>query len=232
VVLTIDQREMAVPGTGAHPGGGGSSFRRILVPVSAPDGAYPALAVAARICGMTGGVLRLVHVRTYDPPVRSGRFYLETPGEAAAVLEEALLMAWACGGPRATPAVVDARRGDVAVAIAWQAAGWPADLIVLTRHPKLAITRLVGGSVPDQVMRKACCPVLAVVPGQSGRVRWVVHRRRPAGPPAPPRSPSPLTRGAKEGPATRRPVSWGRVPGAATGQASEEGNGHEQAVGH
>ena len=68
---------------------------------------------------MTGGVLRLVHVRTCDPPLPiSGRFYLETVGEAAAVLEEALLTAWACGGPRASTVVVEARRGDVAVAIA------------------------------------------------------------------------------------------------------------------
>jgi nucleotide-binding universal stress UspA family protein len=65
---------------------------------------------------------------------------------------------------RATTAVVDARHSDVAVAIARQAAAWPADLIVLTRRPRLAITRLVGGSVPDQVMRKASCPVPAVPP--------------------------------------------------------------------
>jgi hypothetical protein len=89
--------------------------------VRSPGESGPALAVAARICGMTGGVLRLAHVRTCDPPLPisgSGRFYLETPGEAGAVLEEARLMAWACGGPRATTVVVDARRGDVAVAIA------------------------------------------------------------------------------------------------------------------
>ena len=87
------------------------------------------------------------------------------------MLEEALLMAWACGGPRATTAAVDARRSDVAATIAWQAAAWPADLIVLARRPRLAITRLVGGTVPDQVMRKASCPVLAVPPGPSDRVR-------------------------------------------------------------
>jgi len=162
-MLTIDQREIAVPGTGAHLGDGRSSFRRILVPVRSPDESAPALAAAARICGMTGGALRLVHVRTCDPPLPiAGRFYLETPGEAAAALEEALLMAWACGGPRATTVVVDARHGDVAVAIARQAAAWPADLIVLARLPRPAITRLVLGSVPDQVMRKASCPVLAI----------------------------------------------------------------------
>jgi nucleotide-binding universal stress UspA family protein len=129
-----------------------------------------ALAAAARICGMTGGVLRLVHVRTCDPPLRSAaRFYRETAGQAAAVLEQALLTAWACGGPRATTAVVDAWRTNVAVAIAWQAAAWPADLIVLARRPRPAITRLVSGSVPDQIMRKASCPVLAIPPGQDDR---------------------------------------------------------------
>jgi nucleotide-binding universal stress UspA family protein len=162
-MLTIDEREMTVPGGGVYRGDGDSWFRRILVPVRAPGQAYPAMAVAARICGITGGVLRLVHVRTCDPPLPIvGRFYLETPGEATAVLEEALPAAWACGGPRATTVVVDARRGDVAAAIAWQAAAWPADLIVLTRRPRPALSRLVRGSVPDQVMRKASCPVLAI----------------------------------------------------------------------
>jgi len=162
-MLTIDELEIAGPCAGAHPGDGSSSFRRILVPVRSPGESRPALAVAARICGMTGGVLRLVHVRTCDPPLRSpARFYRETADQAAAVLGEALLMAWACGGPRATTVMVDARRGDVAVAIARQAAAWPADLIVLARRPRPAITRLVWGSVPDRVMRKASCPVLAI----------------------------------------------------------------------
>jgi len=169
-MLTIDEPKIADLGTGAPPADGNSSFRRILVPVSTPDQSCPALAVAARICAQSNGVLRLVHVRTCDPPLPiAGRFYLETAGDAAAVLEEALLMAWACGGPRATTAVVDARRSDLAAAIARQAAAWPADLIVLTRRPRLAITRLAGGSVPDQVMRKASCPVLAVPPRQSDR---------------------------------------------------------------
>ena len=169
-MLTIDESEIAGPGTGAHPGDGRSSFRRILVPVHWPGESGPALAVAARICGTTGGVLRLVHVRTCDPPLPiSGRFYLETVGEAAAVLEEALLTAWASGGPRASTVVVNARHSDVAAAIASQAAAWPADLIVLTRRPRSAITRLILGSVPDQVMRKASCPVLAIPARQDDR---------------------------------------------------------------
>src|SRR5262249_57797772 len=101
--------------------------------------------------------------RTCDRRLRSaGGFYGEPTADAAAMLEEALLTAWACGGPRAPRAVVDARHGDVATAITWQASAWHADLIVLTRRPRSAIARLVGGSVADQVMRKASCPVLAV----------------------------------------------------------------------
>ena len=161
-MLAMDQREITGPGTGTHLRDGRSSFRRILVPVRSPGESAPALA-AARICGLAGGVLRLVHVRTCDPPLRSAaRFYRETTGEAAAILEEALLTAWARGGPRATTALVDARHEDVATAITWQASAWHADLIVLTRRPRSAIARLVGGGVADQVMRKASCPVLAV----------------------------------------------------------------------
>ena len=165
MIPAMDEREITGPGTCADGAGGRSSFRRILVPVRSPGQAGPALAAAARICALAGGALRLVHVRTCDPPQRSAaRFYRETIGEAAAVLEDALLAAWAYGGPRATTAMVDARAGNIALAIAWQAAAWRADLIVLTRSSRPALTRLARASIPDQVIRKASCPVLAIPP--------------------------------------------------------------------
>jgi hypothetical protein len=100
-MLMIDELEIAGPSTGAHSSNGRSRFRRILVPVRSPGESGSALAVAARICTLASGVLCLVHVRTCDPPLRSAaRFYRETPAQAAAVLEETLLVAWACGaGP-------------------------------------------------------------------------------------------------------------------------------------
>jgi nucleotide-binding universal stress UspA family protein len=52
----------------------------------------------------------------------------------------------------------------VAAAIAQQASAWRADVIVLTRRRWPAIIRMVLGSVADQVMRKATCPVLTVPP--------------------------------------------------------------------
>ena len=86
-MLTLGERKIAGPGTGAQPPEGRPSFRRILVPVRPPGQAHPALAAAARICGMTGGMLHLVHVRTSGPPqpISDSRFYLERAGEATAV---------------------------------------------------------------------------------------------------------------------------------------------------
>ncbi len=163
--------QVAVPDLGALMPGDGSSVRRILVPIGRPGDAVDALAVAARFCFSTKAVLRLVHVRVFDPPVRgAGRFYPETVSEAAAAVDDALPVIWAYG-VRATTAVVAAPRGDVAVAIARQAAAWQADLIVMTRRPSRAFWRLIMRSIPDQVMRRASCPVLAVNPKPQPSVR-------------------------------------------------------------
>jgi nucleotide-binding universal stress UspA family protein len=156
----------AVPNTDGPDAGDGPSVRRILVPVRSPGESAEALATAARVCGSTiNGVLRLVHVRIYDPPMPRcpSRFYPETVPEAAALLDEALLIVWG-GGAQATAAVVGAPRGEVAAAIVQQVCAWRADVIVLTRRPRPAISRVLLGSVADQVMRKASCPVLAVHP--------------------------------------------------------------------
>jgi nucleotide-binding universal stress UspA family protein len=156
----------AGPGTDVPDSGDGPSFRRIFVPVRLPGESAEALAAAARVCGSTiNGLLRLVHVRMYDPPMPRcpGRFYPETAAEATALLDEALLMVWDAGA-QATTAVVDAPRGEVAATIARQASAWRADVIVLTRRCRPAFSRMVLGSVADQVMRKASCPVLTVHP--------------------------------------------------------------------
>jgi nucleotide-binding universal stress UspA family protein len=171
--------DVTVPDGDALASGDGPSFRRILVPIRLAGDAAETLAVAARVCRSANGVVRLLHVRIYDPPVRnSGRFYPQTAGEAAAVLDEALLLAWG-NGLRATTAVVAAPRGEIAAAIAGQASAWPADMIVMTRRPGPAIWRMLSGSVPDKVMRIANCPVLAVHPRPKAAH---LSARDPAGP--------------------------------------------------
>jgi nucleotide-binding universal stress UspA family protein len=160
--------QVAGPGTDVSGGGNEPSFQRILVPVSSPAESAEALAAAARVCRSTiNGVLRLVHVRIYDPPMPRcpSRLYLETAAEAAALLDEALLIVWSSGA-QATTAVLDAPRGELAAVIARQASAWRADVIVVSRRRRPAISRIVLGSVADQIMRKASCPVLSVPPSR------------------------------------------------------------------
>jgi nucleotide-binding universal stress UspA family protein len=157
---------VSVPDTDLPDFGGGPSFQRIFVPIRSSADSAEALLAAVRVWNSTiNGVLRLVRVRVYDPPMPRcpGRFYPETVAEARAVLDEAMLIVWGAGA-QATTAVVDAPRGEVGSAIAQQAAAWRADVIVLTRRSRSAISRFVLGSVANQVMRKASCPVLAVHP--------------------------------------------------------------------
>jgi nucleotide-binding universal stress UspA family protein len=170
--ITID-----APGTGQG-GRGGRPVRRILVPVGLSRGSAETLAVAAQVAGATGGQLRLLHVRLYDPPMPRcpGRFYPYTAAEAAAVLDEAMLTVWGFGVP-ATSAVVEAPRDELAAAIAAQAAAWSADVIAMTRRPRRAVGVLLLGSVPDQVMRRAACPVLAVHPRPKAPAGFAARRR-------------------------------------------------------
>lgn len=162
--LTDETAGLAEPDSPA--GHGGGSLQRILVPVDTAGRGAVALALAARLSSVLGSSLRVVHVRVFDPPVRcSGRFFPETKEAADAVVEGALLDAWACGS-RATGDVLIAERSQLGDAIATAASEWGAGIVVLARRPRRALTRLLCGSVADQVMRRVSCPVLIVRAGQ------------------------------------------------------------------
>ena len=166
-----------VPGAG-QAGRGGHSAHRILVPVSLSRGSAETLAVAAQVASAADGRLRLLHVRLYDPPIPRcpGRFYPYPAEEAAAALDEAMIIVWGFGVP-AAPAIVEAPRDKLAAAIGAQAAAWSADMIAMTRRPRRPINVLLLGGVPDQVMRRAACPVLAVHPGPAASVGRGTGRR-------------------------------------------------------
>ena len=97
--MSAYEPEVAFPGTDALAAGDGPSIRRVLVPVRSPGGAAEALAVAARVCRDINAVLRLVHVRIFDPPMPRcpGKFYPERLADAEALLDEALVTVWRAG---------------------------------------------------------------------------------------------------------------------------------------
>lgn len=144
------------------------SFRRVLVPVDTFEMSVNALRLAARTGRATGGRLRLVHVRMWDPPVArgGGLFYAETSEEATALLDNAMRYVWDFG-VEASGIVVEAQRSSTGTAIVIEASQWAADVIVLTARPRRFITLGLWDKVTRQVVEAAACPVL------------VVHPRRP-----------------------------------------------------
>ena len=154
--------DLQLPGAGHDMGEGPRQPRRILVPVDQFGHCASALPAAISICDQIGGQLRLVHVRTFDAMVKGGgRFFIETVPEAASVLAGQLDLAWGQGA-QASGVVVDGPRNRIGAVIADQARGWGAEAIVLARRHRNPLGVLLLGSVSDQVMRAALCPVLIV----------------------------------------------------------------------
>jgi nucleotide-binding universal stress UspA family protein len=144
----------------------GGSFRRVLVPIDPlGESAMDSLDLATRIGTTTGGPLRVVCVRMWDPPVaRSpGRFYLQTSEAVTELLATALRLVWD-RGVEATGIVVDAERSKIATAIVGEAAAWDADVIVMTQEPRRFFTRGLWDKVSTQVMRATDRPVMVVHP--------------------------------------------------------------------
>ena len=81
------------------------------------------------------------------------------------MLDQALTSVWACGVP-AGGVVVDARRSEVAEAIAAEARSWHAEVMVVARRPRAAIGVLLLGSLSNRIMREAGCPVLVAHHGR------------------------------------------------------------------
>ena len=152
--------DVLIPATDAR-ADGGKSLQRILVPVGSSGQAGRALALAARFSAEVDGQLRLVHVRAWDPPLPggAGRFFWETSEQATEVLDKALTAVWAHGVP-ASGVIVDSVRNRVARAVAAEARSWGASVMVVARRPRTAIGILLLGSLSDQLMREAGCPVL------------------------------------------------------------------------
>ena len=158
-----DDADVFIPPTHAGAGGGGLPFQRICVPVGPSGRPDQTLATAASFCAATGGRLRVVHVRMWDPAVRGGgsRYWLETSQEATAVLERALASVWA-RGVAASGVVVDAPRQRLTRSIAVQARAWRAEVLVVARRPRTALGALFFGGLPEKLMREAGCPVLVL----------------------------------------------------------------------
>jgi nucleotide-binding universal stress UspA family protein len=138
-------------------------IRRILSPVDESSFSERALRHAAALASVYDGELRVVRVLP-----QSAMGPANAPDRD---LEAFVARALSRGG-----ASTLIRTGPVAGEILRHASEWPADLVVMGTHGVSGFRRLLLGSVTEQVVRRASCPVLTVPPhaspGMEGHVAF------------------------------------------------------------
>jgi len=140
-------------------------FRKILVPLDGSSFAEEALPHARELAECGGGEIVLVRVdEPYEPP--PGIFVPATAIPEVVRLSageylEQLVSRLRLAGIKVESAVLD---GKVADAILKYAGEEGVDLIVMSTHGRTGISRLLMGSVAEQIVHGAPCPVLLIRP--------------------------------------------------------------------
>lgn len=136
--------------------------RKILFPTDFSTASNSALEYAASLARERNALLMIVHVQ--EPPTiyGEGAFYYGVPEPDAELLRNMLLAV----KPH-DPAVACHHRfaqGMPAEGILGVAKQENVDLIVMSSHGRSGLSRLLMGSVAEEVLRGAECPVLIVKP--------------------------------------------------------------------
>jgi nucleotide-binding universal stress UspA family protein len=139
---------------------------KILVPIDFSEASERAAAYAAALAGRLGASIHLVHVlessmfnrRPYDyepamPAVRE-RLYQEARARLIAVAARV-----ASGTSRVS---VEVRHGDAQKSITAAEIDYGADLVIMSTHGRSGWSHLLLGSVAEQLIRTARCPVLVI----------------------------------------------------------------------
>ena len=141
-------------------------IRRICCPVDFSEASSGALDAAAGLARDASASLTLLHV---DPIPGSAipEAMLATPPELAHDLSapaDRPLAEWVARAERLGATRVEARRsvGQVAEEILALLAAEPFDLVVVGTHGRRGLGHALLGSVAEQVVRRAPCPVLTI----------------------------------------------------------------------
>jgi nucleotide-binding universal stress UspA family protein len=136
------------------------AIRRILHPTDFSERCHPAFELACALARDFGAELVVCHVSPPPVLVVGDGAVTEIPtGSAEAML--ARLKTVTTADPRVT-VTHQLLRGDPAAEIVRLAGDAKIDLVVMGTHGRTGLSRLLMGSVAEQVLRKAPCPVLTV----------------------------------------------------------------------
>lgn len=144
-------------------------FEKILCPTDLSHSSRAALRHAAAVAAWYNAQLTVLHVvPTFDaiqiPPGALGEsVQVVYPSSRDEVMAAMQAQVEATGSNAVNPAVV-AEAGDAANLIIDKALAIPADLIVMGTHGRSGFNRFLYGSITEQVLHRAPCPVMAVPP--------------------------------------------------------------------
>lgn len=133
-----------------------SDIRRILVPTDFTDASDHAVTYAAAMARHFGASLYVIHTLTGHANYQDAR---ATLAEIAATLAQGV-----------SRVAVETRVGAPAASIAEAARHYGADLIVMATHGRSGLSHIIAGSVAEDVLRTASCPVLVLRDSESVRV--------------------------------------------------------------
>jgi universal stress protein A len=136
----------------------GFPFKKVLAPIDFHEHAMGALEVAKNIAQVNDGTVTLLYVVPMDEPI-GGKMY-EEDFKKQAEKDAVRLAELASKKMLGVKYEVLTAIGDPATAIIDTAATKASDVIVMGTHGRKSLMRILMGSVAEQVLREAPCPVI------------------------------------------------------------------------
>jgi universal stress protein A len=135
-------------------------FRKLLVPIDFHEHSLAVVGVAKNIAQINGGMVMLLHVVPMDEstggPMYDEDFKKQAESDAARLAEI---------GSQQLQGIqyeIITEIGDPATGIIDTAVRRQADVIVIGTHGRKGLRRILMGSVAEEVLRDARCPVIAL----------------------------------------------------------------------
>lgn len=138
--------------------------RRILVPVDFSPATNPALRYAARLAEVFGATVYPVYVIDSLSSLKAAQWVGERTDTEAAKLAMREKLAELANDQieELVPVYPDVADGDPAEQIVAFAKRHAADLLIISTHGRTGLKHALIGSVAEEVVRRAPCPVLVV----------------------------------------------------------------------
>jgi universal stress protein A len=158
------------------------AFKNILVPTDFSNGSRLAIDYAAELAGRLGATVHLLHVLE-DPSIAG--LFTEAYVDFSLIRKERRCDARSRMNAlltdlHASRITDEIAAGPVAQTIAGIAADRGVDFIVMGTHGRTGLAHVLVGSVAEQVIRIAGCPVLTVREGLAGSEAFAAAIHEPA----------------------------------------------------